>query len=338
MRYPSLGEGRSAGLSHGPARWSSGTGRSWPPRDLRTASPRRCVARVKWRTAPDTSARGASSQGHDPRVAIRGPMAREGDQMITRDNVTRLALAAALLVLAGIIGWAGLTRPNNNAPAVWLGAALVPLAAAALLRIRPSAGAVLAVVAALVGAVLGLLLQFCLFCPTVPPLTAEAIALFAGIGRRARPVGDRAPRPWPGLGRGRHPRRGHAAGEQLPRGRAHRRRCDRLVRDPAADGRSRDPRPSCSGLRSSSLRSSSAGCTGSPASQRPSNAPSLPPALSPSPAPSPVVVPAAFPHPSPVGLAATCRLGVTPTPVRRSVWSSRGHHRRRRSPARRRQL
>jgi hypothetical protein len=99
--------------------------------------------------------------------------------MVTRDNVTRFALAAALVGLAATIGWVGLTRPDNNAPAVWFGAALVPLATAGLLFIRPAAGAALAVVAALLGAFMGLVLQFCLFCPTVPTLTAGGIALYA---------------------------------------------------------------------------------------------------------------------------------------------------------------
>ena len=206
-------------------------------------------------------------------LRFRGPMPREGDQMITHDNVRRLALAAALLVLAGIIGWAGLTRPNNNAPAVWLGAALVPLAAAATVA-NPAVGRRGARGRCRVGR----------GCPgaaaaVLPLLPDRAAADRRGhrpvrwFGCCARPVGDRAPRSWPGLGRGRHPRRGHAAGEQLPRGRAHRRPCDRLVPGRSgAGGRCHDPGgPSCSvrvARRCGARRRLHRG----PASQGPSNA------------------------------------------------------------------
>lgn len=94
-----------------------------------------------------------------------------------RGTITRTALAVALLVLAGLIGWVGLTRGTNQ-PVVVLIAALLPVAAAGLLFVRRAIGSTLAVIAALLGAIVGLLLSVCFLCPQQPPLGPEAIALY----------------------------------------------------------------------------------------------------------------------------------------------------------------
>ncbi|OGN81045.1 MAG: hypothetical protein A2X23_10365 [Chloroflexi bacterium GWC2_73_18] len=99
--------------------------------------------------------------------------------MTTRSTITRAALALALLALAGILIWVGATRASNGQTTVAvliLLSALLPLAAAGLLFIRPGIGAALAIFAALLGAFWGLLLSFCLGCsPT--PVSTESIAL-----------------------------------------------------------------------------------------------------------------------------------------------------------------
>ena len=99
--------------------------------------------------------------------------------MPTRRTITRAALAAALLALAGVLGWVGVTRQTTGQPGALpaLLVALLPLAAAGLLFRRPVLGATLAVLAALLGAGVALALTFCL-CP-MPPLAAEFMALYA---------------------------------------------------------------------------------------------------------------------------------------------------------------
>jgi hypothetical protein len=94
----------------------------------------------------------------------------------TRGTVTRAALAAALLVLAGLIAWVGATRAASGQNLVVFGAALLPVVAAALLAVRPAIGATLAVFAALLGALFAFLLSICILCPQQPPLSVEAIA------------------------------------------------------------------------------------------------------------------------------------------------------------------
>jgi hypothetical protein len=94
-----------------------------------------------------------------------------------RGTITRTALAVALLVLAGLIGWVGLTRGSNQ-PVILVVAALVPVAAAGLLFVRRAIGTTLAVFASLVGALFGFLLSVCILCPAQPPLGPEAIALY----------------------------------------------------------------------------------------------------------------------------------------------------------------
>jgi len=94
-----------------------------------------------------------------------------------RGSITRTALAVALIVLAGLIGWVGLTRASNQ-PVIVLSAALFPVAAAGLLFVRRAVGSALAVIAAILGALVGLLLSVCFLCPQQPPLSPEAIALY----------------------------------------------------------------------------------------------------------------------------------------------------------------
>jgi LPXTG-motif cell wall-anchored protein len=94
-----------------------------------------------------------------------------------RGTITRTALAAALLVLAGLIVWVGLTRTSSDRLGIVLATVLLPLLAAALLLIRRDIGATLAIFAALLGAFYGLVLSICILCPP-PPLSAEAIALW----------------------------------------------------------------------------------------------------------------------------------------------------------------
>lgn len=93
-----------------------------------------------------------------------------------RGTITRTALAVALLVLAGLIVWVGLTRSTAQ-PAVLFLSALLPAVAAALLFVRRGVGTALAVVAALLGALYGFLLSVCILCPA-PPLSAEAVAIY----------------------------------------------------------------------------------------------------------------------------------------------------------------
>jgi LPXTG-motif cell wall-anchored protein len=95
-----------------------------------------------------------------------------------RGTITRSLLAVALLVLAGLIIWVGLTRADSSQLGVVLLSVLLPVAAAGLLFVRRSIGATVAVFAALLGAVYGFLLSVCLFCPP-PPLSPEAVAIFA---------------------------------------------------------------------------------------------------------------------------------------------------------------
>jgi len=103
--------------------------------------------------------------------------------MTARGNITRAALAVALVALAGILAWVGVTRPGSDQlfVALILGSALVALAAAGLLFVRRSIGATLAMIAAVLGAFWGLVLSICLFCGP-QPLSAEAIALFVAAG------------------------------------------------------------------------------------------------------------------------------------------------------------
>ena len=98
--------------------------------------------------------------------------------MPTRRTIARVALAAALLALAGVLGWVAGTRQTTGQPGALpvLLVALLPLAAAGLVFRRPVVGAILAVLAALLGAGVALALTFCL-CP-MPPLALEFVALY----------------------------------------------------------------------------------------------------------------------------------------------------------------
>jgi hypothetical protein len=100
------------------------------------------------------------------------------DTVSTRSTITRGALTAALLVLAGLIVWVVLTRSVGDQRVILLLSALLPVVAAGLLFVRRAIGATLAVIAALLAALFGFLLSFCFLCPAQPPLSAEAIALF----------------------------------------------------------------------------------------------------------------------------------------------------------------
>jgi hypothetical protein len=71
----------------------------------------------------------------------------------------------------------GLTRGSNQ-PVIIVVAALLPVAAAGLLFVSRAIGTTLAVLAALVGALVGFLLSVCILCPQQPPLGLEAIALY----------------------------------------------------------------------------------------------------------------------------------------------------------------
>jgi hypothetical protein len=96
-----------------------------------------------------------------------------------RGTIVRNALAVALLALAGLIIWVGLTRAGRDQLGVVLLSVLLPVAATALLFVRRQIGATLAVFAALLAVVYGFLLSVCLFCPP-PPLSPEAVGLFVG--------------------------------------------------------------------------------------------------------------------------------------------------------------
>jgi len=103
--------------------------------------------------------------------------------MTMRDTITRAALALALLGLAAILAWVGLTRAGSDQLFIVLilGSALVSLTAAGLLFVRRSIGAILAMIAALLGAFWGLVLSICLFCGP-QPLSSEAIVVFVAAG------------------------------------------------------------------------------------------------------------------------------------------------------------
>jgi hypothetical protein len=93
-------------------------------------------------------------------------------------TITRGALAAALLVLAGLIVWLSLLPPFTGQPGVQHLFALVPVAAAGLLFVRRGLGATLSVISAVLGALFGLILSVCFMCGTQPPLRAEVIAVY----------------------------------------------------------------------------------------------------------------------------------------------------------------
>jgi hypothetical protein len=98
-----------------------------------------------------------------------------------RARIARAALAVALLALTGVSAWVGVSRATSGqggAPALLI-AGLLPLATAGLLFVRPRLGAGLAVVAALVGAVSGIALSFCL---CAAPLSDSSIALLVASG------------------------------------------------------------------------------------------------------------------------------------------------------------
>ena len=103
--------------------------------------------------------------------------------MTRRGTIARAALAAALLALAVILAWVGMTRAGSDElfVALILVSALLALAAAALLFVRRSIGATLAMIAALLGAFWGLVPSICLFCGP-QPLSGSAIVLFVAAG------------------------------------------------------------------------------------------------------------------------------------------------------------
>ena len=103
--------------------------------------------------------------------------------MTMQRTVARAALAVALLALAATLAWVGMTRAGSDElfVALILVSALVALAAAALLFVRRSIGATLAMIAALLGAFWGLVLSICLFCGP-QPLSGEAIVIFVAAG------------------------------------------------------------------------------------------------------------------------------------------------------------
>lgn len=104
--------------------------------------------------------------------------------MATHKTIIRVALAAALLVLAGVFIWVGVTRSAKGPGGeVILAAALLPLAAAGLLSVRrdrgsalAALGTTLAIVVAPIAALIGYGISFCM-CQA--PLSAESIALMA---------------------------------------------------------------------------------------------------------------------------------------------------------------
>jgi hypothetical protein len=98
----------------------------------------------------------------------------------TLSTVSRAGLTAALLALAGILGWIGVTRSTGGGGGVallLLLVAVLPLAAAGLLYVRRGVGSALAILAAVVGALVGVGLSFCL---CAAPLKPESIALLIG--------------------------------------------------------------------------------------------------------------------------------------------------------------
>ena len=98
--------------------------------------------------------------------------------MTTPQTIVRAALAAALVALAGVLMWVAVTQATGGRsaalPSFVIG--LMPLVAVWLLFKRPVIGATLAVVAAVLGAGLAFVLNFCL-CP-MPPLPTEFVALY----------------------------------------------------------------------------------------------------------------------------------------------------------------
>ncbi len=102
--------------------------------------------------------------------------------MSTRGTITRAALAVALGLLAGAFIWVAVTQSTSGrsgtVPSLVL--AVLPVVAAWLLFRRPAVGATLGVVAAVLGAGVAFVLNFCL-CP-MPPLGPEFVALYVAAG------------------------------------------------------------------------------------------------------------------------------------------------------------
>lgn len=95
--------------------------------------------------------------------------------MATRKTVIRDALAVALLVLAGVLGWVGVTRAGTAVPVLSV-MAILPLAAAVLLYVRRGVGVTLAVLAALLAALLVYAMNFC-FLVCNQQFSADSAAL-----------------------------------------------------------------------------------------------------------------------------------------------------------------
>jgi hypothetical protein len=97
--------------------------------------------------------------------------------MSTLDIVTRSALVAALLGQGGVLIWIAVQPTFAGQPALLIAIGLAPLLAAGLLFVRRGIGAALALVASLIGGLIGLFLSACFLCGSQVPAPPEAIAL-----------------------------------------------------------------------------------------------------------------------------------------------------------------
>jgi len=95
----------------------------------------------------------------------------------TLSTVLRAALVVALLGQAAALAWIALMPTFAGQPGVLLAIALVPVVAAGLLFVRRGLGATLAVVASLLGGLIGYILSVCFMCGTPTPAPPEALAL-----------------------------------------------------------------------------------------------------------------------------------------------------------------
>jgi hypothetical protein len=95
----------------------------------------------------------------------------------TFSTVTRAALVVALLGQAAALAWIALMPTFAGQPGALLAIALVPVVAAGLLFVRRGLGAILAVVASLVGGLIGYFFSVCFMCGTQMPIPPEGLAL-----------------------------------------------------------------------------------------------------------------------------------------------------------------
>jgi hypothetical protein len=95
----------------------------------------------------------------------------------TLSTVLRAALVVALLGQAAALAWIALMPTFAGQPATLLAIASLPVVAAGLLIVRRGLGAALAVVASLIGGLIGYFFSVCFMCGSPQPIPPVAIAI-----------------------------------------------------------------------------------------------------------------------------------------------------------------